>query len=118
MEEVMHLEIRSTNIHFGGSMRDYIVRRMESAMGQHARRIGLTTVHFADINGPHGGNDKQCRIAARLRVGKTICVEDTDADLIRAIDRAADRVQHTLAQEMERRRSRKRRPDSGKLTPD
>ena len=30
----MHLEIRSTNIHFGDSVRDYIARRMESAVGQ------------------------------------------------------------------------------------
>mgnify|MGYP005847208183 FL=1 len=114
----MHLEIRSTNIHFGDSVRDYVARRMESAIGQHAKRIGLTTVHFADINGPHGGKDKQCRIAARLRRGKTICVEDSDTDLIRVVDRAADRIKHTLAQEMERRRSRRRRAGSQKPTSD
>ncbi len=114
----MHLEIRSTNIHFGDSVRDYIAGRMESAIGEHERRIGLTTVHLADINGPHGGNDKQCRIATRLRGGKIIRVEDTDADLIKVIDRATERVKHTLAREMERRRSRRRRVSSRRPTSD
>ena len=95
-----------------------IAGRMESAVGQHERWIGLTTVHLADINGPHGGSDKQCRIAARLRGGKTIRMEDTDRDLIEAIDRAVDRMGHTLSREIERRRSRRRRSGSWKPASD
>lgn len=108
----MQLEIRSTNIHFGDSVRDYITERVQSAIGHYQRWIGVITVHLADINGPHGGNDKQCRIAAQVRGGRTIHLEDTDADLIEVIDRATDRVKQTLGRELERRRTRKRRSGS------
>lgn len=108
----MHLEIRGTNIHFGTSVREHITRQMESAIGQNARRVGLAAVYVTDINGPQGGDDKQCRITARLHGGKTICVEDTDHDLIRVIDRAAGRIKQTLVQEVERRWNRRHQPES------
>jgi hypothetical protein len=51
------------------------------------------TVRLADLNGPRGGVDKQCRIIVKLRPGEEVVVKDTASEVETAIDRCADRVQ-------------------------
>jgi len=61
-------------------------------------------VRLSDINGPRGGNDKRCRIKVPLAGRQDVVIEDTEADLYVAIDRAADRTERALARRLERLR--------------
>ena len=71
--------------------------------------IQRVTVRLSDINGPRGGEDKRCHIALRLKGLPRLVIEDTEADLYVAIDRAAERAGRTLA----RRLARQLRPAPG-----
>jgi ribosome-associated translation inhibitor RaiA len=54
------------------------------------------------VNGPKGGADKACRMDVTLTPGGTVRVEDVDPDLYVAIDRAAHRVNRSVARRLER----------------
>ena len=73
-------------------------RRFEFALGRFGGRIRSLTVRVADLNGPRGGVDKQCRVAIQLDAPRrVIVIEDTDASAAAAIDRAADRAARAVA---------------------
>ena len=102
--EVMRLEVRVRDRELTEGLRAYVDRRLRFALSRFGRRIGLVTVRIADVNGPRGGVDKQCRIHAEVIPSGNVDLEETDADLYAAIDRAADRVRRAIARELERAR--------------
>jgi ribosome-associated translation inhibitor RaiA len=57
---------------------------------------------LADINGPRGGVDKKCQISLALAGHNNIVIEDTEADLYIAIDRASERCARTLTRRLEK----------------
>jgi len=61
-------------------------------------------VRLSDINGPRGGLDKRCGIEIRLKGASAVAIEDTEADLYVAIDRAAERAGRTLDRRLARQR--------------
>jgi len=103
----MQLEINCHHVPLDPSLKDHVSRQMEFALGQFDGWISKVLVHLEDVNGPRGGVDKQCRVLVTLRGGKTLKIEDLDADLISVINRSADRIGHAVSREMDRRRERK-----------
>ena len=73
-------------------------RRLEFALGRFSARVRSLTVRLADLNGPRGGVDKHCLVAIRLTSPRRlIVIEDTDAEAVVAIGRAADRGARVVA---------------------
>jgi ribosomal subunit interface protein len=103
----MELEIRGQNLHVGNQLHEQVERQMNFALGQFESWISGASVHLEDINGPKGGVDKQCRVLVNLKGGKTLKIEDVDADLAVAVNRAADRLGHAVSREIEKRREKK-----------
>jgi ribosome-associated translation inhibitor RaiA len=62
-------------------------------------------VQLSDINGPRGGIDKRCQIEVQLKGTPNVVIEDVEADLYAAIDRAAERVGRTVARRLSRQRA-------------
>jgi hypothetical protein len=60
-------------------------------------------VCLGDLNGPKGGEDKFCRIAAQVGHG-TVVVEDVDSNLYSAISRASHRFVMKASRELSRAR--------------
>lgn len=106
-EAIMEIEIRSQNLHVDEAIESHVQRRMEFALEQFNSWITHVLVHLEDVNGPRRGIDKQCRILVNLKGGKTIKVEDLDADMISAVNRSADRVGQVVGREVDRRREKK-----------
>jgi putative sigma-54 modulation protein len=106
----MDVGVRSKDVRLEDSMRFYIERRLEFAFSRFAGRIIRVTVHIVDVNGPRGGEDKACRIEASLRPSGRVFIEDRDADLLAAVDRAADRAAHAIARALRRSRAFRRNP--------
>ncbi len=103
----MEVEISSQNFHVDDETESHVERRMEFALKQFNSWITHVQVHLEDVNGPRRGIDKKCRILVNIKGGKTIKIEDLDADLISAINRAADRVGQVVGREIDRRREKK-----------
>ena len=59
-------------------------------------------IWLADINGPRGGVDKRCQIELKLAGKNNIVIEDIEADLYFAIDRATERCMRTLSRRLSR----------------
>jgi ribosome hibernation promoting factor len=98
----MDLKIRAENIDLADALKSYIERRLHFSLSRFGGRLGLITVRIWDLNGPRGGIDKACRISAELVPFGTVRVEDVDADLYTAIDRAAERLGRSFGRKLER----------------
>ena len=103
----MELEIRGQNLRVGDQLHDLVERQMNFALGQFESWIAGATVHLEDINGPKGGIDKQCRVLVHLKGGKTLKIEDIDADMTAAVNRAAGRLGQVVSREIDKRREKK-----------
>ncbi|HEY4761090.1 MAG TPA: ribosome-associated translation inhibitor RaiA [Thermoguttaceae bacterium] len=103
----MQIQISGQNLHVDQSIHDHVERQMNFALGQFDSWINRVTVHLEDVNGTRRGIDKQCRILVSFKGGKTIKVQDLDANMIAAINRTADRLGHVVSREVDRRREKK-----------
>ncbi len=102
----MEVEIRSQKMHVDDEIQSHVERRIEFALKQFNSWITRVQVHLEDVNGPRRGIDKQCRILVSIKGGKTIKIEDLDADLVAAVNRAADRLGQAVSREIDRRREK------------
>jgi len=88
---LMQLDIRGRNLRLTPALLDHVDRRIRFALGRFAARLSRVAVRLGDVNGPRGGIDKRCWIHLELR-GKALTIEEVDADLYVAIDRASERA--------------------------
>jgi ribosomal subunit interface protein len=83
-----------------------VERRLGFVLGRFGARIGRVVVRFSDTNGHRGGRDKRCQIDVVLRSSGHVRSEDTDADLLVAVNCAADRMARTITRVLEREREK------------
>jgi ribosome-associated translation inhibitor RaiA len=102
----MQLSITARRVPLTEACRRHIERRFDFALARLWPTVQSASVRIKDINGPRGGKDKVCTADVRLRGVGTIRIEQVDADLTAAIDRAADRVATTARRRMRQRRRR------------
>lgn len=100
----MRIDISHRHCKVSEVLRAYIARRLQFALSRGEPRITRVGVFLTDLNGPHGGPDKQCRMVANLRHGRTVVVTDIDRDLRVAIDQTASRLGRSVMRELARRR--------------
>jgi putative sigma-54 modulation protein len=98
----MQLRVHVKNFRLHEAERDSAARRIVFALGRFEDRISLVTVSLADLNGPRGGIDKQCRLAVRLAHAGRITVEETQANVLAAVALAADRAGRAVGRELQR----------------
>lgn len=100
----MQLDIQTNGFTLTEDIRSYTTQRLQFALDRNDQQITHVSVHLADINGPRGGVDKRCKINLTLVGQNNIVIEDTEADLYVAIDRASERCARTLTRRLERSR--------------
>jgi putative sigma-54 modulation protein len=115
----MRIHVRSKQIKVDENLRAHIERRLEFSLGRFSPRILRATVPLTDVNGPRGGEDKLCRIEVRMQPTGTLFVEERDAALVAAVDRAAERIGRSVGRALERERElgRKTRPERSASSP-
>jgi putative sigma-54 modulation protein len=100
----MRLDIRIQKVDLPKEVNRYIERRLRFCLGRFETRIHRVTVRIFDVNGPRGGADKRCRITLGLIPSGALLVQEVNADLFAAIDRAAERLGQALARKLHRAR--------------
>ena len=98
---------RSFRSHFGAQEFENILMRSLDRFGHRVRQVIL---YFHDLNGPRGGIDKSCRCVIHLKRMPPVVIQDQDQKLLNLVYRIADRASHVLAQKLDRRIKRSRRP--------
>lgn len=111
----MQLVIRGSMAELDRASRDRVEHRFRSALSRFAARLGRVTVYLTDLNGPRGGLDKRCRVVAALKGSGPVSVENTESDLIAAVDQSADRVGQAVGRKLDRRHERRGRPSASGL---
>jgi len=107
----MQIDIEARDFPLTDALRSHAERRLRSALtccGEHIRRVAM---RLSDVNGPRGGADKRCRLQVVLAGLPDVVVEDIEADLYVAIDRATDRAGRTLVRKVDRRQTLLRQSD-------
>ncbi len=99
----MKIQIRGRNVELTKVLRAQVERRLGFALGRFGERIDRVLLRFSDTDGHPGVSDKRCRIDVGLRP-RNVRVEHTDADIIVALDHAAERASRSVARALERER--------------
>lgn len=99
----MNIQIHTNDFDLTEGLRDHVTKRLAYALNHGRDLVSRIVVRLSDVNGPRGGVDKRCGIEVRLKGASTIAIDDTEADLYVAIDRAAERTGRTLDRRIARR---------------
>jgi ribosomal subunit interface protein len=97
----MQIEIQARNFSLTRVMREHIERRLGFALSACYRHVKRIMVRLSDINGPRGGNDKRCHLEVFLP-DQAVVVENNEAELYVAINRAASRAGRTVMRQLRR----------------
>jgi len=108
----MEVEVRIQGVDVADAVRTYAARRIRLALGRFASRVGRVVIRMSDVNGTRGGVDQCCHISAELLPTGKVVLEQTDADLFTAIDRAAERVGQAFRREIQRLRDKRSHRES------
>lgn len=114
----MHLQIRAKNFRLRGTDREEMERRLQFALSRFDGRISQVTVGLADVNGPRGGADKQCRLVVRLTPSGKVTIEETHANVSAAVALAACRAGRAIGRALQRRRNARHHRSSHETVPD
>lgn len=104
----MQIDIQARNFTLTSALRGHVERRLGFALSTRDEHIRRIIVRLSDINGPRGGEDKCCHIQVVLPNVPDVIIEDTEADVYTAIDRAADRAGRTVGRRLARHRDKGR----------
>ena len=96
------------NIESTEALKNQVEALVAGAVARFADRISRVQVHLGDENSSAkgGANDKRCMIEARVDGRPPIAVTAQAATLDEAMDGAADKIERSLARDMERLRDR------------
>ena len=104
----MQIDIQARDFSLTKALRNHVERRLGFALSTRYDRIKCILVRLSDINGPRGGNDKCCQLHVVLTGQADVIIEDTQANLYAAIDRAADRASRAVTRKLARLRNNNR----------
>lgn len=100
----MQIDIQTFGFTLTDALREHTHRGLGFTLAHGAESIHRVTVRLSDINGPRGGFDKRCHIHVAVAHQADVVIEDTQADMYVAINRATDRAGRALARQIERQR--------------
>ena len=100
----MRVAIHANGFEMTGALRQYTERRLASALGWARHHMRKLAVSLSDISGPRGGVDKRCKILVQLESGREVIIDECEADLYAAIDRAAERADRAVVRQVGRTR--------------
>jgi ribosome hibernation promoting factor len=101
----MQIDIQARNFSLTDALRDHAERRLRLALTSCDEHIQRVVMRLSDINGPRGGEDKRCHLQLVLAGLPDVVIEDIEADLYVAIDRAADRAGRTVVRRIGRQQT-------------
>jgi putative sigma-54 modulation protein len=101
----MKLTIRTRHLELTPATHDEVRRRTFVAFGRISPWIRSVDITLADINGPKGGADKQCRLRIRGRGMTGVVVEHVGVDTLATVMSAAERAAQAVLRKVARRRS-------------
>jgi len=101
----MQIDIQARNFSLTDALRNHAERRLRFALTRCDDHIQRVVMRLSGINGPRSGANKRCHLQVVLAGLPDEVVEDIEADLYVAIDRAADRAGRTVVRKIDRQQT-------------
>jgi len=101
----MQIDIQARDFSLTDALRSHAERRLRFTLTCCDDHIQRVVMRLSDINGPRGGADKRCHLRVILAGLPDVVIEDIEADLYVAIDRATGRAGRTLVRKVGRQHS-------------
>ena len=102
----MHIDVQSRGFTRSRSLSAYAQRRLHFALANALEQVSRVVVRLTDFNGPAKERRDElgmcCRIHVSLDGAAPVLIEDTETEIYRAIDRAADRAGRTVRRRLVR----------------
>jgi putative sigma-54 modulation protein len=104
----MQLYVTSTNLELNQHLRTELSQRVKSVFGRSKQYIDRVWVTLTDINGPRGGNDKECKVKLSLPGLPSVLVMSRKDSIPKAIATALNTASLTLKRKVKRHKSLQR----------
>jgi len=101
----MQVDIQARHFSLTEALRNHAERRLRFALTCFDDHIQRVVIRLSDINGPKGGVDKHCHLQVVLSGLHDVVIEDTEADMYVAINRATDRAGRTVERRIGRQQT-------------
>jgi len=96
----MRLLIQTQGLLLSRQDRDEIRTRIHNAFARFGHKTLGASLHLQDINGPRGGQDKNCHLVVELE-DTTAVITDRGSDLKSVVNRAVHRAVQTLRRQLQ-----------------
>lgn len=117
----MQIQVRTDNqIEGNAGLIEHVESEVTTVLERFGRQITRVAAHFSDIDGPKSiGDDKRCKLEARVAGRKPLVVSHEGSTLNAALDGALNKLERSLDHTLGRLSDRKgRTPFSGDETED
>ena len=92
----MEIQIKTSGVSGAKKFRGIAARHICAAIGRVGHIVQSVSVRLSDMQKPRGVADKLCRVVIQMK-GRFVVLEELGPDMARVIERAAIRVQTTIA---------------------
>lgn len=103
----MQMIIHSNDFSLTGSLDSFIRTHASKTMGVCSEQVEKLIVRLKDVNGPKGGDDKECCVEVQLANFAPIIVRKRSSDAYSSIRKALGRASRTTLRKVSKRRSAK-----------
>ncbi len=98
----MQIDIQARHFSMTDALSKHVERKIRLSLTCCDEYILKVIIRLSDINGPRGGTDKHCHVQVVLCGLADVVIEDTEADMYVAINRAVERAGRTIIRKVKR----------------
>ena len=113
----MKFELHTQGLEVTEKLRAHVERRLRFAFTRFGDKVRRIHVRIADLNGPKGGYDIECKVRAELGASGDLVIRDVDRDPFSAVARVTDRIGHAVSRRIDRLNARRRGRGSRSMPP-
>jgi ribosome-associated translation inhibitor RaiA len=103
----MQTVIHSSDFALTDALNNFIKHQARKSMSTCSNRVERLVIRLKDINGPKGGDDKECCVEVKLANCAPIVVSKRSSDAYSSIRKALGRASRTTLRKLGKRRTHK-----------
>ncbi len=114
----MKVNVRGVHLELSDALKSHVQRHLVDPISRfYDDEAAELEIHLRDINGPKGGNDKECSVTFRIPRGQAMHVTEVSEDIYKSIDLARDRLEKSVRRQVEKNQDRRYEEAPTDLTP-
>ena len=106
----MQISVNSTNLDISEKLNLELNQRIKSTFSRINERIAKVTISLKDINGPKGGNDKECKVQLTVPGLQPVVVASRKDKVGKAISASLRTANQTLIRKLKKIQNIERKP--------